>query len=134
MRARPNEHSQRTGFLTLATEGKVAKRSFVQIKKEKGKFGVNAMKRVASGAYPLTHWPFEPAKRTDDRADYCLYNCYWRKYDHINVLSSLTTYKTIITVLLIISLMFFYQRISFLLFFVFTVFLFVLVVFCCSSF
>ena len=31
-----------------------------------------AMKRVAAGAHLPTPWLFEPAKRPDDRADYCL--------------------------------------------------------------
>ena len=39
---------------------------------EKGKLGANAMKRVAAGAHLPTPWLFEPAKRPDDRADYCL--------------------------------------------------------------
>ena len=30
------------------------------------------MKRVAAGAHLQTPWLFEPAKRPDDRADYCL--------------------------------------------------------------
>ena len=30
------------------------------------------MKRVAAGAHLPTPWLFEPAKRPDDRADYCL--------------------------------------------------------------
>ena len=38
---------------------------------EWGQLGTNAMKRVAAGAYLLTPWLFEPAKRPDDRADYC---------------------------------------------------------------
>ena len=32
------------------------------------------MKRVAAGAHLQTPWLFEPAKRPDDKADYCL-NC-----------------------------------------------------------
>ena len=40
--------------------------------KEKGKLGANAMKRVAAGALPPAAWIFEPAKRSYDRADYCL--------------------------------------------------------------
>ena len=30
------------------------------------------MMRVAAGAHLMTIWLFEPAKRADDRADYCL--------------------------------------------------------------
>ena len=30
------------------------------------------MKRVAAGAHLPTPWLFEPAKHTDDRANYCL--------------------------------------------------------------
>ena len=30
------------------------------------------MKRVVAGAHLTTPWLFEPAKRPDDRADYCL--------------------------------------------------------------
>ena len=40
--------------------------------KENGKLGAYAMKRVAAGAHLSTSWIFEPAKRPDDRADYCL--------------------------------------------------------------
>ena len=36
------------------------------------KLGTNAMKRVAAGAHLPTPWLFEPAKRQDDRTDYCL--------------------------------------------------------------
>ena len=39
--------------------------------KGKGKMGAYAIKRVAAGAYLPTSWLFEPAKRPDDRADYC---------------------------------------------------------------
>ena len=39
---------------------------------KKGKLGTNAMKRVAAGAHLPTPWLSEPAKRPDDRADYCL--------------------------------------------------------------
>ena len=42
------------------------------VKKGKGKLGANAMKRVAAGAHLPIAWLFEPAKRPDDRADYCL--------------------------------------------------------------
>ena len=41
---------------------------------EKGKLGAYAMKRVATGAHLTTPWLFGPAKRPDDRADYCLGN------------------------------------------------------------
>ena len=34
-----------------------------------------AMKRVAAGAHLPTPWLFEPAKRPDDRADYCRRSC-----------------------------------------------------------
>ena len=44
----------------------------ITLGKEKGKFGANAMKRVAAGAHLSTPWFFEPAKRPGDRADYCL--------------------------------------------------------------
>ena len=40
--------------------------------KEKGKLGAYAMKRAAEGAHLPTPWLFEPPKRPDDRADYCL--------------------------------------------------------------
>ena len=43
-------------------------------KRKKGMFWANAMKRVVVGAHLLTPWIFEPAKRPDDRADYCLDN------------------------------------------------------------
>ena len=38
----------------------------------KGKLRVNAMKRVAAEAHLPTPWLFEPVKRPDDRANYCL--------------------------------------------------------------
>ena len=37
----------------------------------KRKVGTKAMKRIAAGADLPTPWLFEPAKRPDDRADYC---------------------------------------------------------------
>ena len=40
--------------------------------RKKGKFGTYAMKRVAAGAHLPTLRLFQPAKRSDDRADYCL--------------------------------------------------------------
>ena len=39
---------------------------------KKRKVGVYAMKRVAAGAHLPTPWLFEPAKRPDEKADYCL--------------------------------------------------------------
>ena len=39
---------------------------------KKGKLGSYAIKRVAAGAHIPTPWLFEPAKRPDDAADYCL--------------------------------------------------------------
>ena len=36
------------------------------------KLGAHAMKRVAAGAHLPTTWFFEPGKRPDNRADYCL--------------------------------------------------------------
>ena len=39
---------------------------------KKGKLGTYAMKRVAAGAHLPTPRLLEPAKRPDDRADYCL--------------------------------------------------------------
>ena len=41
-------------------------------KVRKGKLGAHAMKRVAAGAHLPTPGVFEPAKRPDDSADYCL--------------------------------------------------------------
>ena len=38
------------------------------------KLGEQPIKRVAAGTHFPTHWRFEPAKRPDDIADYCL-NC-----------------------------------------------------------
>ena len=40
--------------------------------KEKEKLGAYAMKCVAAGTYLPTPWLFQPVKRPDDRADYCL--------------------------------------------------------------
>ena len=37
-----------------------------------GKLGANAMKRVAADAPLQTPWLFEPAKRQEDKTDYCL--------------------------------------------------------------
>ena len=37
-----------------------------------GMLGANAMNRVAAGAHHPTPWIFEPVKRPDDSADYCL--------------------------------------------------------------
>ena len=39
---------------------------------KEGKLGAYAMKRVAAGAHVPAPWLFEPAKRPDDGADYCL--------------------------------------------------------------
>ena len=39
---------------------------------KKAKLDLYAMKRVAAGAHLPPFWLFEPAKRPDDRADYCL--------------------------------------------------------------
>ena len=41
-------------------------------RKKEGKLGAYAIKRVAAGAHLPTPWLFEPAKRPDDRANYCL--------------------------------------------------------------
>ena len=35
-------------------------------------WGAHAIKRVAAGAHLPTPWLFEPEKRPDNRADYCL--------------------------------------------------------------
>ena len=40
--------------------------------KKFGKFGAHVIKRIAAGVHLPTPWIFEPAKRADDRADYCL--------------------------------------------------------------
>ena len=40
--------------------------------RKKGKMEAYAMKCVAAGAHLPTPWLFEPAKRPDDRTDYCL--------------------------------------------------------------
>ena len=42
------------------------------VRKEKKKVVAHVMKRVAAGAHLPTLWLFEPGKRPDDRADYCL--------------------------------------------------------------
>ena len=42
------------------------------MKEGKGKLDAHAIKGVAAGAHLPTHWLFEPAKRPDDRTDYCL--------------------------------------------------------------
>ena len=45
------------------------------------------MKRVAAGAHLPTTWLFKPAKRPDDKADYCLDNgCGGCKLRSLNVL------------------------------------------------
>ena len=43
-----------------------------QFVKEKRKLAAYAMERVAVPLHVATLWLFEPAKRPDDRADYCL--------------------------------------------------------------
>ena len=59
-----------------ANGGKILGESVVQTLqlwgRKKGKLGTYAMKRVAAGAHLPKPWLFEPAKRPDDRADYCL--------------------------------------------------------------
>ena len=45
---------------------------YVWTVKNEGKLGAYALKRVAAGAHLPTPRLFEPAKRPDDRADYCL--------------------------------------------------------------
>ena len=47
----------------------------------KGKLEACAMKRVATGAHLPTPWPFEPAKRPEDRTDYCL-DCFQTQCKH----------------------------------------------------
>ena len=47
-------------------------RSKADQEKEKVKLEEHAIKRIAAGAHLPTPWLFEPAKRPDDRADYCL--------------------------------------------------------------
>ena len=44
----------------------------VRNENKRGKFGACAMKRVAAGAHLPAPWRFEPAKRPDDKTDYCL--------------------------------------------------------------
>ena len=53
-----------------------------QGKNEKGKLGANAMKRVAASDHLPTTWLFDPAKRPDDRADYCLDWCFLPQCKH----------------------------------------------------
>ena len=45
---------------------------FMAKEKGKRKFGAYPMKCVAAGAHLPTPSLFDPAKRPDDRADYCL--------------------------------------------------------------
>ena len=54
-----------------------------QERKEKGKLRANSMKRVAAGAHLPTPWLFEPAKRPDDRADYCLDCSFLPQWKHL---------------------------------------------------
>ena len=49
---------------------------------KKRKLGANAMKRVAAGAHLPTPWLFEPAKSSDDRADYCLDGSFLPQWNH----------------------------------------------------
>ena len=51
-------------------------------KNRKGKLGTYAMKRVAAGAHLPTAWLFEPAKRPDARADYCLDCSFLTQWKH----------------------------------------------------
>ena len=45
--------------------------------------GTYAMKRVAAGAHLPTPWLFDPAKRLDDRADYCLDCSFFPQWKHL---------------------------------------------------
>ena len=49
---------------------------------KKGKLGAYAIKRVAAGAHLPTPWLFEPAKRPDDTADYCLDCSFLPQWNH----------------------------------------------------
>ena len=49
---------------------------------EKANLGANAMNRVAAGAHLSTPWLFEPAKRSDNRADYCLDCSFLHQWKH----------------------------------------------------
>ena len=51
-------------------------------KKKKGKLGAHAIKRVAASAHLPTPWLFEPAKRSDDRADYFLDCSFLPQWEH----------------------------------------------------
>ena len=52
------------------------------IGKRKENLGANAVKRVAAAAHLPTPWLFEPAKRADDRADYCLHCSFLHQWKH----------------------------------------------------
>ena len=49
---------------------------------KKGKFVAYAMKRVAAVAHLPTPWFFEPAKRPDNSADYCLDCSFLHQWKH----------------------------------------------------
>ena len=53
-----------------------------RVTKMEKKLGAYAMKRVAAGAHLPTPWFFEPAKRPDDRADYCLGYSFLPQWKH----------------------------------------------------
>ena len=52
------------------------------LERKKWRVGANAMKRVAAGAHLPTPWHFEPAKRPDDRAAYCLDGSFLPQWMH----------------------------------------------------
>ena len=61
------------GLVTdTATTSFVCHLSTLTRQAKKGKMGAYTMNRVAAGAHLPTAWFFVPAKRPDNRADYCL--------------------------------------------------------------
>ena len=61
-----------TRLMTQMIYIKISLHLHIILKEKEEKLGANAMKRVAAGAHLPTPWLFEPDKRPDDRADYCL--------------------------------------------------------------
>ena len=61
-----------TNNMSFRTVRLVCNKGDTGSERNKGKLGAYAMKRVAAGAHLPNPWLFEPAKRPDDRADYCL--------------------------------------------------------------
>ena len=65
-----------SSILTSSPNVHISSSSTLQLsrlkKAKKEMLGVYAIERISAGAHFPSPWVFEPAKRLDDRADYCL--------------------------------------------------------------